>query len=66
MIEDLTKRIKTFFMSKEDLVDQSFRSPFFEDLEQINGAFEIKDRKRKVNATRPFQCGIAVYQFSQT
>ena len=60
LIEDLIKHMKTTFTSKEDLADQSFRSPFFEDLEQINGAFEIKERKRKVNITRPYQCGIAV------
>ena len=63
MIEDQIKHTKTTFTSKEYIVDQSFRSPFFEDLEQINGAFEIKERKRKVNITRPYQCGIA---FSQT
>ena len=65
MIEDLIKHMKTIFTSKEDLVDQSLRSPFFEDLEQINGAFEIKERKRKVNITRPYQCGIAVYQLAK-
>ena len=47
LIEDLIKHIKTIFTSKEDLVDQSFRSPFFEDLEQINGAFEIKEHEKK-------------------
>ena len=65
MIEDLIKHIKTTFTGKEDLVDKSFRSPFFENLEQINGAFEIKERKRKVNITRPCQCGIAVYQLAK-
>ena len=65
MIEDMIKHIKTTFTSKEDLVDQSFRSPFFQDLEQISGAFEIKERKRKVNITRPYKCGIAVYQLAK-
>ena len=65
LIEDLIKHIKTTFTCKEDLVYQSFSSPFFEDLEQINGAFEIKERKRKVNITRPYQCGIAVYQLAK-
>ena len=65
MIEDLIKHLKTIFTSKEDLVDQPFRSPFFEDLEQINGAFEIKERKRKINITRPYQCRIAFYQLAK-
>ena len=65
LIEDLTKHTKTTFTSKEDLVDQSFRSPVYEDLEQINGAFKIKERKRKVNITRPYQCEIAVYQLGK-
>ena len=49
----------------KDLVDQSFRSPFFKDLEQINGTFKIKERKRKVNITRPYQCGIATHQLAK-
>ena len=65
LIEDLINHIKTTFTSKEDLADQSFRLPFFEDLEQINDAFENKERKRKVNITRPYQCGIAVYQLAK-
>ena len=34
-------------------------------MEQINGALEIKERKRKVIITRPYQCGIAVYQLAK-
>ena len=54
VIEDLIRHLRTIFMTNEDLVDQSFRSPYFEDLEEINGAFEIKEHKRRVNITRPY------------
>ena len=65
MIEDLMKHQRTMFMTNEDLVDKTFRSPFFEDLEEINGAFKIKEHKRRVNITRAYQCGIAVYQLAK-
>ena len=64
MIEDLMRHIRTTFTTNENLVDQSFRSPYFVDLE-INGAFEIKERKKRVNIMRPYQCGIAVYQLAK-
>ena len=35
---------------------------YFVDLEEINGAFEIKECKKRVNIRRPYQCRIAVYQ----
>ena len=62
MIEDLLKQLKTTFTINEELADESFRSPFFEDLEEINTAFEIKEHKQQVTIRRPYQCGIDVYQ----
>ena len=62
MIEDLTKYERTSFTITENLVNQSFRSPFFEDLKEIHGAFEMRECKRRVNITRPYQCSIAIYQ----
>ena len=62
MIEDLMKHQRKMFMTNEDLVDKAFRSPFFEDLKEINGTFEIKESNRRVNIMRPYQCGIVVYQ----
>ena len=46
MIEDLMRHLRTIFTTNEDLVDQSFRSRYFKDLEEINGAFKIKVCKR--------------------
>ena len=40
-------------------------SPFFADLEEINGAYQISMRKRSVDIKRPYQCGIAVYQLAK-
>ena len=36
--KDLMKHQRTRFMTNEDFVDKALRSPFFEDLEEINGA----------------------------
>ena len=55
----------TIFTNNEDLADKAFRSPYFEDLEEINGALKIKERRRRVNIVRPCQCGIAVYQLAK-
>ena len=65
MIKDLVKHGRTTFATKEDLVDQSFRSPFFEDLEEIHGMFEIRECKLRVNIIGPYQCSITVYQLSK-
>ena len=66
LIENLEKHISTKFTTDEKLIDEIFRSPFFEDLEEINeGVFEVRQRKRKVTITRPYQCGIAVYQLAK-
>ena len=66
MIENLEKHISTKFTTDEKLIDNIFRSPFFEDLEEINeGVFEVRQRKKQVKITRPYQCGIAVYQLAK-
>ena len=66
MIENLEKHMNTKFTTNEKLIDEIFRSPFFEDLEEIsNGAFEVRQRKRQVTITRPYQCRIAVYQLAK-
>ena len=66
MIENLEKHMNTKFTANEKLIDKIFRSPFFEDLEELNeGVFEVRQRKRQVTITRPYQCGIAVYQLAK-
>ena len=66
MIENLEKHMTTKFTRDEKLIDKIFRSPFLEDLEEIsNGVFEVRQRKRQVTITRPYQCGIAVYQLAK-
>ena len=52
------------FTTNEVLVDEVFRLPFFEDLEEINSTFEIRECKLQVNITRP-KCGIAIYQLAK-
>ena len=65
MIEDLGRHKSTKFTRKEIVVDKAFRSPFFDNLEEIGGAYEIKEFKRTVMIKRPYQCGIAVYQLAK-
>ena len=66
MIENLEKHMNTKFTTDEELIDEIFRSPYFDDLEEIsNGVFEVRQRKKRVTITRPYQCGIAVYQLAK-
>ena len=66
MIENLEKHMNTKFTTDEKLIDEIFRSPFFDNLEEIsNGVFEVSQRKRRVTITPPYQCGIAVYQLAK-
>ena len=66
MIENQEKHMNTKFTTDEELIDEIFRSPYFDDLEEIsNGVFEVRQRKRRVTMTRPYQCGIAVYQLAK-
>ena len=66
MIENLEKHMNTKFTKDEKLIDEIFRSPYFDDLEEISeGVFEVRQRKRRVTITRPYQCGIAVYQLAK-
>ena len=50
---------------KKKSVDKALRSLFFENLEEVGGAYEIKERKQTVMIKRPYQCGIAVYQLAK-
>ena len=65
MIEDLGRHKSTKFTRKEIVADKAFRSPFFDNLEEIGGAYEIKEFKRTVMIKRPYQCGISVYQLAK-
>ena len=65
MIEDVVRHLSTTFTTDGNDVNIALRSPFFEDLEEIGDAYEIQERKRKVEITRPYQCGIAVYQLAK-
>ena len=65
MIEDLGRHKSTKFTREEASVDKALRSPFFDNLEEIGGAYEIKEFNRSVMIKRPYQCGIAVYQLAK-
>ena len=65
MIEDLGCHKSTKFTRKERVVDKALRSLFFNNLEEIGGAYEIKEFERTVIMKRPYHCGIAVYQLGK-
>ena len=65
MIEDVVRHLIPTFTTDGNEVDIALRSSFFEDLEEIGDAYEIQERKRKVEITRPYQCGMAVYQLAK-
>ena len=48
MIEDLGRHKSTKFTREEMVVDKAVRSPFFDNLEEIGAAYEIKELKRTV------------------
>ena len=61
----MIQHLSTTFTTDECKVDEALRSPFFADLEEIGGAYEMKKRKRTVQIKRPYQCAIAVYQLAK-
>ena len=65
MIEDLDRFKSTKFARKEMVVDKALMSPFFDNLEELGGAYEIKEFKQTVMIKRWHQCGIAVYQLAK-
>ena len=64
-IEDLGRHKSTKFTRKEMVVDNALRSLFFDTLEEIFGAYGIKEFKRTVMIKRPYKCGIPVYQLAK-
>ena len=52
MIEDLGHHKSTKFTREERNVDKALRSPFFDSLEEISGAYEIRELKRTVMLKR--------------
>ena len=65
MIEDKGRHKRTRFTRDEKVVDKALRSLFFDNLEEVGGAYEIKESKRTVTIKRPYQCGIAVYHLAK-
>ena len=48
MIEDKSRHRRTRFTREGGVVVKALRSPFFDSLEEIGGAYEIKERKHTV------------------
>ena len=65
MIEDLSHHKSTKFTREERDIDEALRSPFFNNLEEIGGAYETKKSKQTVMIKAAYQCGIAVYQLAK-
>lgn len=65
MIESIEKQKSVIYTSVEEKVDRALRSCFFEDLEEIGKAYELRSRKKRIEIKRPYQVGIAVYQLAK-
>ena len=65
MIEDLGSYKSAKFTLEERVVDKALRSPFFDNLEEVGWACDIKEFKRTGMFKRPYQCGTAVYQLAK-
>ena len=65
MIEDLGRHKSMKSTLKEVVVDKALRSPFFDNLEEIEGAYEIKELQRNVVIKRPYQRGVAMCQLKK-
>ena len=65
MIEDLSRKKSTKFTRKDMVVDKALRSSIFDNLEEIGGAYKIKELKQNVMIKKPYQCGIAVVSTGQ-
>ena len=65
MIENLLRHVRTMFSNDEKTINAAFRSPFFNDFEEIGDAYEVCLKKRQINITRPYQCGISAYQLAK-
>ena len=65
IIEDLGRLKSTKFTRKEMVVDKALRCPFFDNLEEIGEAYEIKEFKQTIMIKRPYRCGIPVYQLAK-
>ena len=65
MIENLLRHVRTMYTDDEKKINAAFRSQFFDDLEEIGDAYEVYLKKRQIKITRPYQCGISVYQLAK-
>ena len=65
LIEALERQTCVIYTKDEKVVDRALRSAFFEDLDQIEQAYELESRKPRILIRRPFQIGISVYQLAK-
>ena len=42
------------FTDNENKINAAFRSPFFDDLEEIGDAYEVYLKKRQIKISRPY------------
>ena len=64
-MKDLGGHKSTQFTREGSFVDKALRSAFFDNLEEIGGAYEIKEPKQTAMMKRPYQCGIVAYQLAK-
>ena len=65
MIEDLGRHKITKFTLEEKVFDNALKSPFFHNLEEVGGVYEIEEFEQTVKIKTAYQCDIAVYQLAK-
>jgi len=65
LIETVERKTRIIYTKDQEKVDRAKWSVWFNDMEEIGDAFEVKFRKEKATINRPFQIGIVVYQLAK-
>ena len=65
IIEAVERQTCVIFTKDENVVHSALRSAYFEDLDELEQAYELESRKPKVTINRSFQTGISLYQLAK-
>eukprot|EP00662_Eupelagonemidae_sp_cell21_P036402 gene36402-15539_t len=66
LIENLVRQTNTLFTDDANEIDRKKRSALFSDVTHVSDdTYEVHSRRQEVKLSRPYQCGIAVYQMAK-
>ena len=65
MIENKEEQDQYVITQLKDVLKRKIRSPFFQYVEEIGDAFEIRTKRSKLLVNTPVHCGYAVYELAK-